>query len=133
MTKENKPLLTYDKESAMGVSKNSYQGSYKRVLCVCSAGILRSATTSVILSQEPFGFNTRACGLEPYALIPITEVLLHWADEIVCMTEYHKACLKNVTDKTIINLDIPDSFSYREQELEDLISHEYKRNCVGKY
>ncbi len=60
---EHKPILSYDIRSAMEVSQNPYQGKYKRVLCVCSAGVLRSATTAVVLSKEPFNFNTRSAGL----------------------------------------------------------------------
>ena len=50
-------------------SSNRYQGEYKRVLCVCSAGLLRSPTAALVLSQEPYNFNTRAAGLdEAFAL-----------------------------------------------------------------
>ncbi len=78
----------------MEVSQNPYQGDYKRVLCVCSAGVLRSATTAVVLSQEPFNYNTRSAGVEHYALTPITLPLLFWADEIVCMTKEHEMKIK---------------------------------------
>ncbi len=123
---EHKPILSYDIKSAMEVSKNPYQGEYKKVLCVCSAGILRSATTAVILSKEPFNFNTRSVGLEYYALIPITEVLLNWADEIVCMTSEHEVRLKALTNKPVKCLNILDSFEYRNPELEKLIMKAYK-------
>lgn len=68
-------------------ARNEFQGEYKRVLCVCSAGLLRSPTTAVVLSSEPYNFNTRAAGLvREFALVPVDKVLLFWADEIVCMT-----------------------------------------------
>lgn len=67
-------------------STNQFQGSYKRVLCVCSAGLLRSPTTALVLSQPPYNYNTRAAGLtKEFALVPVDPVLLHWADEVVCM------------------------------------------------
>ncbi len=113
---EHKPLLTYDIRTAMEVSQNPYQGEYKRVLCVCSAGVLRSATTAVVLSQKPFNYNTRSAGVEFYALIPVTEVLLEWADEIVCMTKEHENKLKLITEKSIKCLDIPDSYEYRNED-----------------
>ena len=90
---EHKPLLSYSKMSAMQITGNPYQGAYKRVLCVCSAGILRSATAALVLSKEPFNYNTRSAGVEHYALIPITEVLLAWADEVICMTKEHYSIL----------------------------------------
>ena len=43
--------------------RNSYQGDFKKVLCVCSGGIIRSATVALVLSQEPYNYNTRAAGL----------------------------------------------------------------------
>ncbi len=65
-------------------------------------------------------------GLESYALIPITEVLLEWADEIVCMTLVQKVRLQQLTKKPIKCLDIPDSFEYRNPELKKLIIKAYK-------
>ena len=50
---------------------NPYQGSYKKVLCVCSAGMLRAPTAAVVLSRPPYDFNTRAVGTDlGTALIP---------------------------------------------------------------
>jgi len=55
-------------------SSNPYQGKFKRVLCVCSAGLLRSPTTAFVLSQEPYNYNTRAAGIvDDYALVPVDE------------------------------------------------------------
>lgn len=110
----------------MAVTKNSYQGKYKKVLCVCSAGCLRSPTAAVVLSHAPFDFNTRACGIDPdFAIIPITDVLIEWADEIVCMTQEHKADLLQMTDKPIVCLDIPDNFEYRNPKLMKLVKEQY--------
>ena len=51
---------------------NPYQGDFKKVLCVCSAGLLRSPSTAFVLSQDPFNFNTIAAGInEDYALIVV--------------------------------------------------------------
>lgn len=126
MSDEHQPILSYDISSAMAVSKNPYQGKYKKVLCVCSAGILRSPTAALVLSKDPFNFNTRCAGAEAYALVPVTEVLLNWADEIVCMSEYQKEKIGKISNKPIICLDIPDSFSYRDVELQDMIFLKYK-------
>lgn len=113
---------------------NPYQGNYPKVLCVCSAGLLRSPTTAVVLSQEPYNFNTRAAGLTPeFALIPVDEVLLHWADQIICMTTDQKVKLNNLVQKnvkgkklpTIICLDIEDNFEYRDPVLMETIRKNY--------
>lgn len=112
--------------------KNPYQGNFKKVLCVCSAGLLRSPTAAVVLSQEPFNFNTRACGVsQGHALIPLDEVLLEWADEIVCFEQEHVEVLAEKTAKEIVCLDIPDMYEYRNPELVEMIRTRYQE-CLVK-
>jgi predicted protein tyrosine phosphatase len=113
-----------------GVHSNQYQGDYKRVLTVCSAGILRSATAAHILCQEPYNFNTRNVGAAPYALIPLTDDLIIWADEVVCMQNEHKVHVLNKMMemdlyKPIVVLDIEDIYEYRNPTLVRLIKEQY--------
>lgn len=99
-------------------ASNPHQGFHKKVLCVCSAGILRSPTAAMILTQPPFNFNTRAAGIEKdYALIVIDEVLLEWADEIVCMTEDQQTRLQKITKKPVHCYNIEDNYGYRDPVL----------------
>lgn len=114
---------------------NQYQGKFKRVLCVCSAGLLRSPTAAFVLSQEPFNFNTRAAGLtKEFALIPVDSVLLDWADEVVCMDAEQKEQLEKMLDEAadtpVINLDIEDSYRYRDPELMEKIKQAYNRETA---
>ena len=105
---------------------NQFQGKFKKVLCVCSAGLLRSPTAALVLSQEPFNFNTRAAGMDvDYALIPVDQVLLEWADEIVCMQPNQAYDLRKLTNKRIICLSIKDNYEYRNPELIDIIRTRY--------
>lgn len=107
---------------------NPYQGNRKKVLCVCSAGLLRSPTAAWLLSNEPFGYNTRAAGVHDYALIPVDDVLIHWADEIVFMQEEHKLIADarfDLTDKVCKVLDIPDRYRTRDPELVKIIEDQY--------
>jgi len=105
---------------------NKYQGKFKKVLCVCSAGLLRSPTAALVLSESPFYYNTRAAGLsEEYALIVVDDVLLEWADEIVCMEQSQKYKLMDMTDKPIICLEIPDEYAYRNISLMEIIPQRY--------
>ena len=115
---------------------NPYQGDVKKVLCVCSAGLLRSPTTAHVLNQK-FGYNTRAVGVNSdYALIPIDIVHISWADEIVCMDIVQKAAIENIVkesqmDPNFINikvLNIPDRFSYMDEELVDMILESYTKD-----
>lgn len=112
---------------------NPAQGDYKRVLCVCSAGLLRSPTAALVLSQKPFNFNTRAAGVEKdYALIVVDEYLYHWADEIVCMSQEQVEKIERDFGhgKTVVCLDIPDSYEYRDPELMLLIKKSYDAKTV---
>lgn len=108
-------------------SKNPYQGSDKKVLCVCSAGLLRSPTAANVIHRD-FCHNTRAAGLDSdFALIPVDDVLIHWADEIVCMNYEQKLKLMDMAgNKTVINLDIPDEYEFMNVELQNLIYAAYK-------
>lgn len=110
---------------------NQYQGNTKKVLCVCSAGLLRSPTAANTL-YEKFGFNTRAAGcVTEYALIPVDDVLIEWADEIVFMEESHyKVVASNFDLSTVradlIVLDIPDKYSYNAPKLKEEIENQYE-------
>ena len=107
--------------------KNPHQGISKKVLCVCSAGLLRSPTAAKVLWQE-FGYNTRACGIDTeYALVPLDSVLLDWCDEVVCMDKHQEIELMTLTHKPIINLSIKDNFEYMNETLVDLIKVGYGR------
>ena len=106
---------------------NPYQTNTKRVLCVCSAGLLRSPTAANVIHRD-FGFNTRSAGLDvDFALIPVDDVLIHWADEIVCMDLSQQYALENIAeDMPLFNLNIPDNFEYMNFELQNLIHAAYK-------
>lgn len=114
---------------------NPYQGDAKRVLCICSAGLLRSPTTAMVLNRE-YGHNTRACGTEvSYALIPITQGLVMWADEFVCMNNQQAAVIKSINetnpvkqdniDDKIIVLNLPDEYGYGDEGLMRMIKNKY--------
>lgn len=104
---------------------NPYQGDAKKVLCVCSAGLLRSPTAAKILWKE-YGYNTRSCGLDiGHALIPIDDVLIAWADEIVCMTFEQEERLLKMGCTNVKCLNIPDNFRYMDAELCELIIQKY--------
>ena len=114
-----------------GVHSNKFQGDYKKVLTVCSANMLRSPTMAHVLSAEPYNFNTRSAGTAGYALIPVTEDLLMWADEVVCADTEHALWVRNkmmewMLDKPIIDLQIPDNYEYRNPELIELIKERYE-------
>lgn len=102
--------------------KNPYQGNFKTVLAVCSAGLLRSPTVAWVLGQDPWNYNCRAAGVHDYALIPVDKVLLTWADEIVCLEKRHEIIVRGLLEEYELKrpvgiLAIPDDFEYRSKEL----------------
>lgn len=115
----------------MANASNQFQGDAKRVLCVCSAGLLRSPTAAKVLGGEPWNYNTRAAGLvSDFALIVVDEVLLHWADEVVCMNEAQATELRSLTDKPVIVLDIQDNYRYMDPDLVEAIKSAYTKALV---
>ena len=116
---------------------NPNQGSIKKVLTVCSAGLLRSATLQNFLIRE-YGYNVRNCGTEQsYALIPISEALVMWADEIVFVNKSNYNSVKmeleklKVLDRCKI-LDIPDMYAFNDQELIKICKEQYERASIQK-
>lgn len=110
-----------------GAARNPYQGDDKRVLFVCSMGILRSATCARLYAGK---YNTRACGSYGDALVPISPMLIAWADEIVFVNRenYH-----NVTEtyghdfhENVKVLDIPDRYPHMHKELVQIIQEQYE-------
>lgn len=109
---------------------NEWQGNTKKVLTVCSAGLLRSATLQNLLIRE-YGYNVRNCGtVESYALIPISEALVLWADEVVFVNKENYDMVKadiellGMLDKCKI-LDIPDVYPFNHPELIEICRKQY--------
>ena len=110
---------------------NRYQGDYKRVLFLCSAGLLRSATAASVFSSPPFNWNTRNAGVtKEYALIDVSLPLLEWAQEIYLMEPAHlKAVIEYCNEAGLDEhevkryvtkcrvLDVQDNYRYRDPAL----------------
>ena len=108
---------------------------YKRVLCVCSQGWLRSPTAAWVLGNEPFSFDTRSCGTDMAydPIVPVSATLIEWADEIICMEEEHRDDLLRLfpnllTKGTPITVwHISDMYDYRQPELITIIELKARR------
>jgi len=112
-----------------GVVDNPYQGTDKKVLFVCSAGILRSATAARIYAHK---YNTRCAGTGlDYALVPLSERLMDWADEIVFVNPYNanQAWLSFDMEKYkdfVRVLNIPDQYEHKDPELVKMFEEQYE-------
>lgn len=113
---------------------NSYQSGIKKVLCVCTAGLLRSPTAAEILSRFPYHYNTRSTGIDSvFAIMPLTLRAIYWADEIVCMEQYHRQMIYDMFGHELddfekskwIVLGIPDKYRFRDPQLKKLIRSRY--------
>ena len=116
-------LSTRNKDA---VARNGWQGTDKKVLFVCSAGVLRSPTAARRFCQAPYNWNTRAAGsTETYALIPVSQQLLDWAEQIYLMEEDNLIDLENLYGdlldesyrRKIHVLNIPDNFEHMDSGL----------------
>lgn len=125
--------ITYE-EDRLATALHWGQGPYKKVLCVCTAGILRSPTAAWVLSQPPWSYNTRAAGIDPTcALVVLDAPLIAWADEFVCLEARHRKALpKDLGGRAVYVLGIPDRFEYREPRLVQLIKERYAVLGGGK-
>lgn len=114
-----------------GAAANPYQGRDKKVLFVCSMGILRSATAARLYASK---YNTRSAGTYDEALIPLSTVLLEWADEIVFVNKnnYRSVCNINpkwneILENTSVKvLDIPDQYEHMHPELIKAFGEQYE-------
>ena len=114
-----------------GVVRNPYQGTDKKVLFVCSMGILRSATGARLYAPK---YNTRTAGSWHDALVPITAILIAWADEIVFVNkENYEQVVKQLdgeafdfVDKKSKVLNIPDQYPHMHPELIKAFKGQYE-------
>lgn len=116
-------------------TRNEYQGKSLKVLCVCSAGLLRSPTLAEELVKE-FNYNTRACGSsQEYALIPIDDALIFWADEIVFINyENYQEAINNWPEEIkkaievskVSVLNIEDNYQFRDDSLKKQLIEKFK-------
>ena len=112
-----------------GVVHNPYQGADKKVVFVCSMGILRSATAARLYGKK---YNTRSAGTDAEALIPLTPLLIEWADELVFVnTENYVIYLANkdldiLREPNIRVLDIPDEYEHMHPRLVDAFREQYE-------
>ena len=112
------------RKNALYNCKNPFQGTEKKVLTVCSAGLLRSPTLAWFLGQH--GYNTRSCGIHDYALIQLDDVLIHWAD-IIIFVHPNLTDTIDINHNNILIFNIPDDYNYKQPELIEII----KQECIS--
>lgn len=125
VVQETKPSKTDEIMELTAPVNNPHQGLSRKVLFVCSAGMLRSPTAMALASAK--GMNARACGTHYKALVPLSVNLIQWANQIVFMdSEVEQQALDKFKDidevySKSICWHIPDDFDYYDQRLVDII------------
>lgn len=125
-----KTLSEKIRDCRAGVISNPYQGKDKKVVFVCSMGILRSATAARIYAHK---YNTRSAGTwTDHALVPLTETLIAWADELVFVNDHnYRQTLERIPDlhkvANVKVLDIPDTYEHMHPELIKAFEEQYER------
>jgi predicted protein tyrosine phosphatase len=96
-----------------------------RVLFVCSQNRLRSPTAEQVFARHP-GIECMSAGTNRDADNPLSSELVQWADLIFVMEKSHRNKLsskfrKDLMNKRVICLGIPDEYEYMEPALVRLL------------
>ena len=91
------------------------------VLFICSRNQWRSRTAETIFKNHG-EHQVKSAGTAPSARIRVTAALLNWADMTYVMEDKHLELLKTKFPKIVASgyvevLDIPDEYSYMDEEL----------------
>ncbi len=95
------------------------------LLFLCSQNKRRSLTAAKLFNGYD-GHQARSAGTENNARVKVTQGQLGWADIIFCMEKKHIRRIKEkysdiIADKEIVCLNIPDNYSYMDDDLCELL------------
>jgi predicted protein tyrosine phosphatase len=105
-----------------------------KLLFICSRNKWRSLTAEKIFDGVN-GYEVRSAGTEPNARIKVTSGHIGWADVVFVMEKKHLRRIRDqfgyiLENKKIINLDIPDDYSYMDEELVELLKCRVSEHIV---
>ncbi len=101
-----------------------------KVLFICNQNQHRSKTAEEIFRGK---FETKSAGL--FNEKPVNEKQLSWADIIIVMEDHQRAEIakrfpKIYMQKRILSLNVPDLYSYDQQELIDLLKKRFNHLAI---
>lgn len=96
-----------------------------KILFICSKNKWRSPTAEKVFHDFK-GYDVRSAGTEVGAKVKVTNGQIGWADFIFVMEKKHIRRLKDkfgplLDNKKVLNLDIPDDYSYMDDELIEIL------------
>ena len=100
----------------------------QKLLFICSRNQWRSPTAEALFAKSQ-RYEARSAGTSPKARIVVTRNLISWADTIFTMERRHAVMLREKFEprcfvgKALINLDIPDDYTFMDPELTELVAH----------
>lgn len=106
-----------------------------KLLFICSRNRWRSLTAEKIF-QEVNGYQVSSAGTEQNARIKVTSGYIGWADIIFVMEKKHKRRLQEKFgpmlngDKKVICLDIPDEYTFMDEELIEILQSRVSEHIV---
>ena len=100
------------------------------VLFVCGKNRWRSPTAEQLFAETP-GIECLSAGLSHDAETRLSRELVEWADTIFVMERVHLTKLRaqfhtDLTGKKVVNLAIPDRYSYMDPDLVRLLLQKMK-------
>lgn len=104
----------------------------KNILFICSQNKLRSPTAEQVFTSHA-GIECSSAGLNHDAENPVTPELVEWADVIFVMEKAHRNKLtakfkKQLNNKRVICLDIPDDYAFMDPVLIKLLNARVTRH-----
>jgi predicted protein tyrosine phosphatase len=102
-----------------------------KLLFVCSFNRDRSQTAELLYRYQP-GFEVKSAGTSEFAITPLSEPLIDWADIIVAMEREHESFIRlrypdSISEKQIFCLEIPDTYRFMNDTLVNLIKERMKQ------
>ena len=93
------------------------------ILFVCNQNQHRSKTAEELFKTQ---YNTKSAGL--YNEHPLTEAELSWADVVIVMEDHQRSEIAKrfpllYLKRQIFSLNVPDRFSYNQQQLISLLKN----------
>lgn len=94
----------------------------ERILFVCTANIDRSPTAESLYAGDP-RYEVLSAGTAPFAMVPLSQRILEWADRIFVMSEredHHKTDIERRFPELalrIVDLDVEDRWYRGDPEL----------------
>lgn len=107
-----------------------YKGMKKKILFICTANKMRSATAHELYKDDK-RFLVSSAGTDSEASNPINENILEWADSILVMEKHHRNFIRKkfpsiYNSKKIACMYIPDEYDFMDEDLIAILTDRFE-------